>query len=106
MKKLHENIKLARLGLHLSQEYVAKQLNINRTSVVQIEAGSRKVTAEEAEKFSKLFGIPVDELLNGREAIPPETVFAREFNKLDEDDQKEILNLVEFKRIMKEQRAL
>ena len=86
----------------MSQDYVAKFLGVNRTAVVEIESGKRKVSAEELGKFSELFQIPVDELLNGRSAEMPVQMFARRFGALDEADQQEILNLIEFKRMMKE----
>ena len=44
----------------------------------------------------------MDELLNGRSAEMPVQMFARRFGALDEADQQEILNLIEFKRMMKE----
>ena len=66
MRALYERIKEARTELHLSQDYVAKFLGVNRTAIVEIESGKRKVSADELGKFSELFQIPADELLNGR----------------------------------------
>lgn len=102
MAELYERIKKARNDLHLSQDYVAQFLGVNRTAIVEIESNRRKVSAEELGKFSILFQIPADELLNGRNVEMPAQVFARRFGDLDESDQKEILNLIEFKRMMKE----
>ena len=102
MRALYERIKEARTELHLSQDYVAKFLGVNRTAIVEIESGKRKVSAEELGKFSELFQIPADELLNGRSTEMPVQMFARRFGALDEADQQEILNLIEFKRMMKE----
>lgn len=102
MGELYERIKKARTELHLSQDYVAKFLEVNRTAIVEIESGKRKVSAEELGKFSKLFQISVDELLNGKSTEMPAQMFARKFGALDESDQQEILNLIEFKRMMKE----
>lgn len=102
MNKLAERIKEARNTLHLSQEYVAKYLNVNRTAIVDIESGKRKVTANELGKLSELFRVPADELLNGKKMDMPMQFFARSFGSLDEEDQQEILNLIEFKRMMKE----
>lgn len=101
MGGLSERIRKLRNDLHLSQEYVANYLGIRRSAVVEIESGKRKVTAEELGKLSELFVIPADELLNGSGAILPEQIFARGFNSLDEDDQREILNLIEFKHALK-----
>ena len=99
MRALYERIKEARTELHLSQDYVAKFLGVNRTA---IESGKRKVSADELGKFSELFQIPADEILNGRSTEMPVQMFARRFGALDEADQQEILNLIEFKRMMKE----
>ena len=85
-----------------SQDYVDKFLGVNRTAIVEIESGKRKVSADELGKFSELFQIPADELLNGRSTEMPVQMFARRFGALDEADQQEILNLIEFKRMMKE----
>ena len=102
MRALYERIKEARTELHLSQDYVAKFLGVNRTAIVEIESGKRKVSADELGKFSELFQIPADELLNGRSTEMPVQMFARRFGAVDEADQQEILNLIEFKRMMKE----
>ena len=102
MRALYERIKDARTELHLSQDYVAKFLGVNRTAIVEIESGKRKVSADELGKLSELFQIPADELLNGRSTEMPVQMFARRFGALDEADQQEILNLIEFKRMMKE----
>lgn len=101
MQTLNERIKKARKDLHLSQDYVAKFLGISRIAVVEIESNRRKVSAEELGKFSELFRIPADELLTGKNIEAPVQMFARRFGSLDETDQQEILNLIEFKRMMK-----
>lgn len=104
MRALYERIKEARTELHLSQDYVAKFLGVNRTAIVEIESGKRKVSADELGRLSELFQIPADELLNGRNTEMPVQMFARRFGTLDEADQQEILNLIEFKRMMKERK--
>ena len=103
--ELFERLKKARTELHLSQDYVAKFVGVNRTAIVEIEAGKRSVKTEELKKFSELFQISADELLNGRNTEMPNIVFARNFSLLEEDDQQEILNLIEFKKRLKERRG-
>ena len=102
MKKLYERLRDARNSLHLSQEYVSKTIGITRTAMVELEAGKRKISTDELEKFSELYQISVDELMHGRSNEMPVQMFARSFEELDEADQKEILNLIEFKKRMKE----
>lgn len=104
MNKINERIKKARTNLHLSQEYVANFIGVNRSAIVEIESGRRKVSAEELGKFSELFQISTDELLYGKTISMPIQMFARKFGSLDETDQHEILNLIEFKKMMKEKK--
>jgi len=104
MKGLNERIKEYRTRLHLSQDYVAKYLGINRASFTQLENENRKVSAEEIDKLSTLFGVTADTLLKGNELSQPATVFARSFEKLSEVDQAEIMNLIKFKEQMRAQR--
>lgn len=99
--RLFERLRTARSELHLSQEYVADLMNLNRTAIVQIEAGKRKVASDELATFSKVYGISTEELLNGKETAIPTNVFARVFSELDESDQREIISLIEFKKMVK-----
>ena len=102
--RINERIKEYRTRMHLSQEYVANYLEVNRATFSQIELGNRKVTAEEVAKLSVLFGVSSDTLLYGSDVQLPALAFARSFEQLDETDQKEIMNLIRFKEMMKAQR--
>lgn len=64
---------------------------INRATYTQMKNGKRKFTA--------------DALLNEHKMGQPAAVFARSFEKLDENDQAEIMNLIKFKEQMKMQRS-
>lgn len=104
MKRINERLKYYRNQLHLSQDYVSKYLNVNRATYSQMENGNRKITADEIAKLSNLFGISSDLLLGSTEYSEPAMVFARSFEKLNENDQAEIMNLIRFKEQMKSQR--
>lgn len=101
---INERIKEYRIQMQLSQEYVAKYLDVNRATFTQIELGNRKVTAEEVAKLGVLFGISSDALLYGNKTEAPSVAFARSFEQLDEYDQNEIMNLIRFKEMMKAQK--
>ena len=105
MANVHEKIKELRNQLHLSQDYVAKYLGISRSTYTQMENGKRKVLADEVAQLSNLFGVSTDSLLNNTELSQPATVFARSFEKLDQRDQEEIMNLIRFKEQIKAQRT-
>ena len=94
---VNERIKDLRNKLHLSQEYVAKYLGINRTSYTQIENGNRRITVDEVIKLSKLYGLSTDSILLEKKENMLNTVFARGFEELDERDQTEIINLIKYK---------
>ncbi len=89
---------------HLSQDYVAKYLGMSRSTYTQMENGKRKVLAEEVSSLSTLFGVSADSLLNDTEFSQPAALFARSFEKLDERDQAEIMNLIRFKEQIKAKR--
>ncbi len=106
MKTLADRIKACRNKLHLSQEYVANYMAMNRATITQIELGKRKVTAEELSKLSTLFGLSADALLHGENTEMPAIIFARSFDELEEKDKDEIISLMQFKKLMKEQRRV
>lgn len=95
--KLYERVKECRTNLNLTQEYVAAYLGTSRATVTQIENGKRKLTADDIAKLSLLFGVSADFLLYGDEICQPATIFARSFERLNERDQAEIMNLIRFK---------
>ena len=76
---------------------------MTRTTVVAIEAGTRKVTSDELVKFAKLYGVTPDEILYGEVTEDTEVrAFARTFAELSDIDKKEIMNLINFKKRYKE----
>ena len=105
MSNVYERIKQLRTQLHLSQDYVARYLGINRSTYTQMENGKRKVLADEVAKLSVLFGVSADSLLNDDEVSQPAIVFARSFDRLDERDQEEIMNLIRIKEQIRSQRG-
>lgn len=61
--KLGERIRGARQAVGLTQEQVAKGLNVARTTLVAIESGERQVRAEELVALASLFGLSTNALL-------------------------------------------
>ena len=68
MNKYMQKVKELRLSKGLSQEQVAKAIDVSRPTYTAIEAGKQDISLDEAKKLATLFGIGVDELLSG--AIP------------------------------------
>lgn len=103
MKTISEKLRDVRMRLGYSQEYVSKSLNLGRSAVSQIELGNRKVTAEELTGFCSLYHVSADYLLGSEAVSTKQTIFARGFDELTENDQQEIINLIAFKKAMANQ---
>lgn len=70
-------------------------------AVKLLPLGMGSVKAEDISKLSTLFGVSVDALVSNKEISQAETIFVRNFEKLDEADQKEVINLIRFKERLK-----
>jgi len=62
-KKLGENLRKLRLKKGLSQGNLAKELNVDRAYISNIENGRMNPTLSTLEKISKALGISSSELL-------------------------------------------
>lgn len=94
-----ERLKEARLMSGLSQGQVAKMLGLHRPSVSEIEAGNRRVSADELGQFAEIYDVSLNWLLGKS----PDTVnvddprielAARELSKLKSDDLGRLLKLI------------
>ena len=98
---ISERIKIAREQAGLSQGQVAKLLDYHRPTISEIEAGRRKVTAEEISKFAKIFKVSVT-WLSAAEADASDAdsqkakieLAARELSKINKNDLDTVLNLL------------
>lgn len=93
-----EKLRAAREFLGLTQEQVASTLDMTRNMIVNIENNKRAIKSDELYKFSKLYGISMEEIESDDKEINMNVpIFARSFASLSEKDQQEILNLIRFK---------
>lgn len=56
-------LKAARVNANLTQEAVAKELNISKNSIVNYERYRSKPSVELAKKFAELYGMQVDDIM-------------------------------------------
>jgi transcriptional regulator with XRE-family HTH domain len=68
-KKIGKRIKNLREKAAYSQEKLADLLGISRVSLSQIETGSRRISAEEVARLSKIFNVTSDILLDLKKDI-------------------------------------
>ena len=83
-------IKAARQLAGLSQGQVAQLMKLHRPSVSEIEAGNRRVTADELARFAEIFDVGLSYLLGEApeklsEDDPKLHLAARELSKLSPD---------------------
>ena len=97
---LGSRLKEAREYLELSQDEVAKALDLPRPAISLIEAGQRKVEAIELKKLAAIYQRPIGYFTGepSAHATVPETVqhLARAAAKLTDKDREELLRFAEF----------
>jgi transcriptional regulator with XRE-family HTH domain len=94
-----ERLKEARKLAGLSQGHVAKMLGLHRPSVSEMEAGNRRVSADELSRLAGIYDVNVAWLLGETpdtlDAQDPRLeLAARELTKLKPDDLDRLLKLL------------
>lgn len=91
-----QRLRAAREQAGLSQGQVAARFGMNRPTISEIEAGRRRVSAEEVSLFSSLYDTSVEWLTNGKEneTDPSVELAARELAKLKKEDLDSVLKLL------------
>ena len=90
-------LKLAREMAGLTQGQVASQLGWHRPTVSEVEAGRRKVPAEELKTLSELYGVNVPWLMGEEEEdgiSDRAKLAARQLDKLSDEDLDRLLLLI------------
>ena len=62
-KEVGKYLKKIRESCNLTQEEVAKQINLGRDAIIKIENGTRKISAEEMLNLSKLYNVSLEEII-------------------------------------------
>ena len=58
--------KMARVGCGLTMEDVAAQMGIHPQTYSKLEANPLRMTIKEAQQFSEIVGIPIDDIFFGQ----------------------------------------
>ena len=89
-------VRAARIQAGLSQGQVARILGVQRPTISEIEAGRRKVAAEELTRFADVYGVSLSWLTtNEPEVSDPEVeLAARELAKLKKEDLDTVMRLL------------
>lgn len=100
-------LRAAREQSGLYQGQVARMLDMHRPTISEIEAGRRRVSAQEIQRFASIYGVSVEWLLGGRGTSQGREEFrvelaARELAKLKDEDLQKVLDLLSMLRRTKE----
>jgi len=95
-----QRLRSARENAGLSQGQVARELNVHRPTISEIEAGRRRVSADEMSRFAQMYGVSMDWLTGTQERSndPVENrllLAARELSHLKKDDLDRLINLLQ-----------
>ena len=93
-------LRSAREEAGLSQGQVAREMNLHRPSISEIEAGRRRVSAEELVKFAEIYGVSVDWLscseVQEQDPVQDRLLLAaRELSKMKDDDLERLIDLLQ-----------
>jgi transcriptional regulator with XRE-family HTH domain len=90
-------LRIAREHAGLSQGQVAKMFGYQRPTISEVEAGRRKVSAEELGKFCEIYDVSLSWVTNERSEVanPAVELAARELLKLKTEDFDKVLSLLQ-----------
>ena len=91
-------LRLAREMAGLTQGQVAKSLGWHRPTVSEVEAGRRRVRAEELTNLADLYGVNVPWIMGGdgsHKVSDRAMLAARELGKLRDEDLDRLLELIQ-----------
>ena len=99
-RAIASRLRLSREMAGLTQRQVAKSLNWHRPTVSEIEAGRRRVSAEELTTLAEIYGVNVPWIVGEEDeestlAADRVKLAARELSKLREEDLDRVLELVQ-----------
>lgn len=82
---LPSQLRKARTHAGLTQKQAAAKLGVHRPTISEIEAGRRRVSADELQRFAEVYDVSASWLL-GEETDERVQLAARALGKLDSDD--------------------
>jgi transcriptional regulator with XRE-family HTH domain len=98
MSGLADRLRMAREQAGLSQGQVSRLLNVHRPTISEMEAGRRKVSAEELIKLAKLYDVSLEWLTEDRKEDSDNDervkLAARELAKLEKSDLDLVLKML------------
>lgn len=98
-ERIAARLRLARESAGLTQGQAALRMQMHRPTVSEIEAGRRRVSAEELVQLAGLYGVSVSWITSERESAPDEAddrilLAARQLSRLKQEDLDRLMNVI------------
>lgn len=95
-----ERLRTAREAAGLSQGQVAKLMGLHRPTISEIEAGRRRVSADELTQLAEIYGVGTDWILSERDTDTDPNddkilLAARQLSKMKDDDLDRLMKLIQ-----------
>lgn len=95
LQRLASRLRAARQQAGLSQDVVARRLGLQRPAISEIEAGRRRVKADELATFSEIYNVSMQWLTSeSSQDLPKLEIAARGLAKLKPQDLDKVLKLL------------
>ena len=97
--QISSRLRTAREAAGLSQGQVAKHMGLHRPTITEIEAGRRRVSADELTQLAEIYGVSTDWILSERESTmgsDDERILlaARQLSKMKDTDLDRLMKLI------------
>lgn len=103
---LANRLKSYRNFKRLTQKEVAAYLKVPHSAISDIEHGKRDITVGELKVFSNLYGRSVEEIMSGKKYDYYNIAnIARLLTELPDEDLKEVMFIIEYKRKRNEEKV-
>lgn len=99
-KIIGERIRTLRESLHITQEELANQINMRRTSITNLEAGRQRIPIDALYTIAGLLGVSVFDLLPENH---PDPAISKAFTELREVEQRRLELINKLKSQLKDQ---
>ena len=98
-EQIASRLRLARETAGLTQGQVARKMDIHRPTLSEIEAGRRRVSAEEIAMMSDIYGVSAEWIISGQDPSAGSgddriSLAARHIGKLKDEDLDRLMTLI------------
>lgn len=92
-----ERLRNVRRNKGLLQKKVAEAVNMQSYTLQAIESGKRRLSYDELVVLCDYYNVPIDMIIKNEEELPTDQIFINAFNSLNSENQKDVLEYIEFK---------